>query len=223
MTQLSARYFDTRAALDAALEEHLRQAIAKSGASAVMLSGGKTPMPAYRSLARQPLGRDDRLHVLFTDERYVPTDSQASNYHQSRALLDVLSLPEESLLRVRTELSLQAATADYARRLTALLSSGVHIELGLLGLGADGHTCSLFDSEDLERARGCYAISVQRPDGLAAVSVTPELLGTVREPLFVVAAGDKQEALQRLLARDVTLTAWAAVQGCASVALWIAP
>lgn len=223
MTTLNTRRFDSRAALDEALEERLREAIASSHASAIMLSGGTTPMPAYRALAQQPLRRDDRLHVLFTDERYVSADSEASNYHQSRALLDVLGLPEESLLRVRTELSLQGATADYERRLTALLSSGVHIELGLLGLGADGHTCSLFASEDLKRARGRYAISVQRPDGMSAVSVTPELLATVREPVFVVSAAGKQEALRRLLGQDLTLTAWAAVQGCTAVELWIAP
>lgn len=221
MTTLSTRTFDSRAALDRALEECLRGALARSGASALMLSGGNTPMPAYRALALQPLRHDDRLHVLFTDERYVPADSDKSNYHQSQALLEVLALPEESLLRVHTELSLPEATADYERRLSALLSSGVHIELGLLGLGPDGHTCSLFSADDLKRARGRYAISVQRPDGMSAVSVTPELLASVRRPIFVVAGSGKEAALAKLTAQDVRLTAWAAVQGCTAVELWV--
>lgn len=223
MTTLTTRTFSTRAALDTALTERLGRALAAPGASAVMLAGGTTPMPAYRALAAAGLRHDDRLHVLFTDERYVPAEAPASNFHQSRALLEGLGLPEESLLRVRTELSLEAAAARYERELTTLLSSGVHIGLGLLGLGTDGHTCSLFTAADLRRGRGHYAVAVQRPDGLSAVSVTPELLATVREPLFVVAGPAKAAAVQALLAQDARLTAWQAVQGCADVELWVTP
>lgn len=222
MTTLTTRVFGSRAALDAALAERLGRALGAVGASAVMLAGGTTPLPAYRALAAQPVKPDDRLHVLFTDERYVPADSAASNYCQARELLAALALPPQSLLRVRTELPLQEAAADYERSLMALLGSGVRIGLGLLGLGAEGHTASLFSPQDLERARGRYAVAVQRPDGRAAVSVTPELLATVREPLFVVAGAGKEDAVRALRARDLRLLAWRAVQGCAAVELWLA-
>ena len=222
MTTLTTRSFSSRAALDAALEERLGRAIAAPGATAIMLSGGTTPLPAYRALASRPLPHDERLHILFSDERYVPIDSEASNYHQARPLLDALALPPQSLLRVHIELPLEQAAADYEQRLAALLSSGVHIGLGLLGLGADGHTASLFTSADLERARGRFAIAVHRPDGLSAVSVTPDLLAAVREPLFVVTGNGKHEALRALAAQDPALTAWRAVQGCGEVELWLA-
>jgi 6-phosphogluconolactonase len=223
MTELATTRFASRAELDAALAARLARELSAPGAHAVMLSGGTTPMSAYRALARQPLAHDERLHVLFTDERYVPADSPASNYHQSQALLAALALPQEELLRVRTELPLEAAAADYERALTTLLSSGVHVTLGLLGLGADGHTASLFDAGDLERARGRYALPVQRPDGMSAVSVTPEFLATIEEPVFVVAGAGKQQALEALQARDRALTAWRAVEGCARVELWFTP
>jgi 6-phosphogluconolactonase len=223
MTKLSLLRFDSRAELDAALEARLCAALTAPGPSAVMLAGGSTPMPAYRAVARRIGAHDDRLHVLFSDDRYVAADAAASNYFQSRPLLDVLGLPSESLLRVDTRLPLPQAAADYDRRLSAMLSSGVRIGLGLLGLGADGHTASLFTAADLERARGRYAIAVQRPDGLAAVSVTPELIATIGAPLFVLAGHDKQEALRRMLAHDESLVAWGAVQGCAQVELWVCP
>ena len=222
MTHLNVRRFDSRAELEAALAERLRGALAAAGATAVMLSGGNTPLPAYRALALNAPRHDDRLHLLYTDERYVPANSELSNYHQIRPLTDALALPPESLLRVRTELPLEEAAAEYERSLAALLSSGLRIGLGLLGLGADGHTASLFTPADLQRARGRFAIPVQRPDAMAAVSVTPELLGTVREPLFVVAGAGKEHAVEALLARDTALTAWRAVQGCAEVELWLA-
>jgi 6-phosphogluconolactonase len=222
MTTLTTQRFASRAALDAALGERLARALAARGPSAIMLSGGTTPLAAYRSLAQRPPPHDRALHVLFTDERYVPADSDASNYHQARPLLDALALPPRAVLRVRTELPLEEAAGDYEQRLTALLAAGVRIGLGLLGLGADGHTASLFSASDLDRARGRLALAVQRPDGMAAVSVTPDLLSRVGEPLFVVAGSGKEDAVRALLAQDTHLTAWRAVQGCPRAELWLA-
>jgi 6-phosphogluconolactonase len=221
MTSLDIRRFDTRAALDAALEERLARAIAVPGPSALMLSGGQTPLPAYRALSARQLLHDAELRIVFTDDRYVPADSEKSNYHQTRPLLDALALPAHAVLRVRTELPLQEAAADYGRQLAALATSGARVGLGLLGLGADGHTASLFTAADIERSRGRLAIDVQRPDGMSGVSVTPEFLAQVAEPVFVVTGGGKRAALAALTARDPALTAWRAVQGCPRVALWV--
>lgn len=221
MTELALLRFASRSELEAALTQRLLAALSVRGPSAIMLSGGSTPMPAYRDAARALTVHDDRLHVLFSDDRYVPADDTKSNFFQTRPLLDALDLPEESVLRVRTQLPLAEAAQDYDRQLAALLSSGVHIGLGLLGLGSDGHTASVFNTADLARGRGRYAVAVQRPDGMSGVSVTAELLATVREPVFVVAGTDKAEAVRRLIAGDPTLTAWQAVQGCERVELWV--
>lgn len=221
MTTLSISHFPTREALDSALGQSLRRAIAASDAYALMLSGGTTPLPAYRAIARSPLPHAEGLRILFSDERYVPAASEASNYHQTRPLLDALALAPAAILRVRTELPLEEAAADYERQLAALLDGGTKVGLGLLGLGADGHTASLFGTPDLERARGRLAIAVHRPDGMSAVSVTPDFLARVAEPVFVVAGSGKQNALRALTAKDPQLTAWRAVQGCARVELWV--
>jgi 6-phosphogluconolactonase len=186
-----------------------------------MLSGGKTPLPAYRELAARGPEHGDHLRVLFSDERYVPSTSDASNYHQSCDLLNALALPEDALLRVRTELPLAAAAEDYERQLRALLDAGVRIKLGLLGLGPDGHTASLFDAADLDRARGHLAIAVERPDGMSGISVTPEFLAHVEKLVFVVAGGGKHDAIRSLMNNDPSLTAWRAVQGLPDVELWV--
>jgi len=222
MTALVTRLFDARADLESALAERLARAVGAPGTTAAhMLSGGGTPLPAYRALAARPPPRNPQLHVLFSDERYVPADSPASNYRHIEPLLAALALPAAAVLRVRTELTLEDAARDYERQLAALLESGLRIGLGLLGLGADGHTASLFSAADIERGRGRLAVAVQRPDGLSAVSVTAELLAQVEEPLFVVAGADKREAVRSLLAQDPNLTAWRAVAGCARVELWV--
>jgi 6-phosphogluconolactonase len=221
--QIRVRRFDDGAALDRAVAERLLHACtqpAQHARAAVMLTGGSTPQRAYALAAAQG-GRAHRdLHILYTDERHVPIDSDASNYRGSRGLLDALQVPEERRIRVRTELPLSAAAADYDERLATLHADGIGIGLGVLGLGADGHIASLFTAAHLTQARGHLAIAVHRPDGRDAVSVTPEVLARIAEPLFVVAGRDKRQATAALVRRDPDLIAWRAIAGCSRVEVW---
>lgn len=224
MTIISMRRFTSIAEFDAALVERLERAVSAPSAAgtALMLSGGRTPLPTYREVAVRKPTPAPGLHVLFSDDRYVPATSESSNFFQTRLLVDALALPESAVLRVHTELPLEQAAADYDRKLSAMLSSGVRITLGLLGLGADGHTASLFNAAQLEQARGKLAIAVQRPDGLQGISVTPELLSKVAEPLFLVTGADKHAIVEEFLKSDSSLTARLAVAGCPKAEIWIA-
>jgi 6-phosphogluconolactonase len=221
MTIIAMRRFGSNAEFDAALAERLERAISGPGAAntAVMLSGGRTPLPTYREVAVRKPSPAKGLRLLFSDDRYVPATSESSNYFQTRMLVNALAVP---VTRVRTELPIEEAAADYGKQLAAMLDSGVRITLGLLGLGADGHTASLFNSAQLEQARGKLAIAVQRPDGLQGISVTPEVLSQVGEPLFLVTGADKHAIVDEFLKGDSHLVARQAVAGCVKAEIWIA-
>lgn len=211
-------------ALVARLEAVLAQARAAHGPLALMLSGGSTPLPAYRELAARqtpPAAPAPHLSVLYSDDRYVPAASESSNYHQTQVLLQALALGPANIVRVRTELPLEEAAADYGRQLANLIAQKTRLPLGLLGLGADGHTASLFKPEHLQQARGKLAIAVQRPDGLSGVSATPEFFAHVEELCFVVSGSGKENPLRQLVRQDPNLTAWAAVAACPKVTLWL--
>ncbi|HTT02051.1 MAG TPA: 6-phosphogluconolactonase [Steroidobacteraceae bacterium] len=222
-TEVQAQCFADRSALIAALARRIGQALTSHqgrGGASVMLSGGNTPLPAYRALAAQGVKPAAGLTLLYSDDRYVPSTSEASNYHQTLPLLEALALPEAQVLRVRTELPLAEAADDYDRRVAELSQRGAPIRLGLLGLGEDGHAASLFTPDDLARAQGRCAIAVHRPDGRDAVSVTPQVLASITQLIFVVAGAEKRGVLAMLLERDPGLTAWQAVAGRASVEVW---
>ena len=224
--KIDVRRFATRPELDSALADRLEQAIrataAQSGGSPViMLSGGHTPLPAYREVARRRPPHGDKLTIIYSDDRYVPADSDASNYHATRPLIEALGLPESQVLRVRTELPLAEAASDYESCLRTLLASGAGLGLALLGLGPDGHTASLFLPKHLQQARGHLAIPVQRPDGMQGISVTPDFLANVSEPLFVVAGSGKHDAIAAFIAEDPNLVALRAVAACPRVELWL--
>ena len=214
--------FATQTDLQAALIERLAAAIHGPRDTAVMLSGGNTPLPAYRELGSRNPRPSPGLRVLFSDDRYVPSTANASNYHQTLPLLTALQLPDDSILRVRTELPLEEAATDFEQRLDTLVQNKVRFGLGLLGLGADGHTASLFGAADIERSKGRRAIAVNRPDGMQAVSVTPEVLGWFDELIFIVAGTDKHNAVQALWSGDERIAATHAVAGRGQTELWTA-
>jgi 6-phosphogluconolactonase len=225
--QIEVRRFPTRPAFDAALADRLEQAIRASASASggatpvIMLSGGHTPLPAYREVAHRRPMRGNGLTIIYSDDRYVPADSEESNYHATRPLLEALALPENQVLRVRTELPLEEAARDYEQRLRMLLDSSCRIGLALLGLGADGHTASLFRPEQLQQSRGRLAIAVQRPDGMQGISVTPEFLTQVTDPVFAVAGSGKHEAIAAFVRQDANLIALRAVAGCPRAELWL--
>jgi 6-phosphogluconolactonase len=221
-TDFRVRSFDSRIALNDALTERLAWEIDQTGRGAValMLAGGSTPLQAYQALAGRHLTAPASLELFFSDERYVPATSDASNFRATRPLLEALALPAERILRVRTELPLERAVEDYERRLRALLRSSARMPLGILGLGADGHTASLFTDGDLQRAAGKLAISVQRPDGRSAISVTPQVLSRIADVIFVVGGAAKRAALKSLVERKPESIAARAVAGCPNVEIW---
>lgn len=166
---------------------------------AVMLAGGQTPQPAYDLVARTPVPVSPRAHVLFSDERMVPADSQESNYGRAFPMLSSLGMHDDRVLRVRTEASLEAAAERYHADIAAFLASGGRITLALLGIGTDGHTASLFNVADVVRGPDHWAIPVARHPGPARVSVTGALIRRAERPVFLAAGSGKHAILDIFL------------------------
>lgn len=196
---------------------------ASSGPTAVMLSGGSTPLAAYTLIARQPVETSNTLLLLFSDDRHVPPDSPKSNYGATLPMITALALPPKRVLRVFGELPLAEATAKFDREIGTFLNGGGVISLGLLGLGTDGHTASLFCEADIESARGYHAVAVKRPDGLNGVSVTPGVIARVERVIFLVAGREKRDMLKKLLSDTLSIPAGRAVADNKNVEVWCDP
>jgi 6-phosphogluconolactonase len=126
--------------------------ISARGRFILALSGGTTPKRLYEVLADELAGDVDwdRVTLIFGDERMVPPHDPNSNYRMIHAaLIQKVPIDPSHVLRVRGEDgdSILAAT-QYNAQLRSLLSDSTNIDLVLLGMGADGHTASLFSIED---------------------------------------------------------------------------
>lgn len=186
----------------------------------IMLSGGLTPMPAYRKLATQRVKAADSVHILFSDERMVPANSPENNYGNARDMIMACGIPDQRVIRVHTECALPVAADRYHRELSYFLSKGGTVGLGLLGLGPEGHTASIFSAE-LAKEQNRLAVAVPRTPGPDRVTVTRDLLVKIDALVFLVSGADKAPIAKQFIEAPDTLPAGLAVAGARDVALWL--
>ena len=219
---IRALCYESEATLAAALVDTLATILNTPCArpTGIILAGGSTPLAAYGRLSGLKPHPDPLLRVFFSDDRLVPPEHDKSNFNHIAPLVQAAGLAVDQIVRVRGEWPLDVAVQDYHHQLESFLASGGEFALGLLGLGADGHTASLFTADDLMRGGSQYAVGVQRPDGLAGVSVTPALLHLCPRPIFIVTGTAKRPMTARLLESPPSIPAAQAVAGHRGVELW---
>ena len=186
---IELRVLDDAEAAAAAVAEELARAAEAS--AQIALAGGSTPRRAYELIA-QTSASWARASVWWGDERCVPPSDERSNYRLFReALLDRVSRPP-AVHRIRGELEPEEA----ARRYDDELRTVERLDLILLGIGADGHTASLFPGSPALDERERLAVAVAAAD-VPRVTLTPPALSAAPLVLFLAVGDEKAEAVER--------------------------
>lgn len=138
--QTFSRGADWAAACTARLTGALADAVAANGRATFAGSGGSTPGPIYRVMAQADLDWS-RVAVTLIDERYVPESDDQSN---ARLLKQTLLTGRAASARF-VPLYHPAVTVDRAAAMaTVALRAERRLDAVLLGMGEDGHICSMF-------------------------------------------------------------------------------
>ena len=175
------------------------RAVKSSGRFIVVLAGGSTHRFLYRTLVEPPYREAvpwANTLFVFGDERCVPPDDEASNYRMAReTLFDPLEIPELHVLRMKGEQVPAEAARRYEVRLGDLFLGAQqkrHFDLVLLGIGADGHTASLFPGTEAleEKQRWVVANHVPQIDAWR-LTLTFPALNSARRVIFL-ATGEKK-------------------------------
>jgi 6-phosphogluconolactonase len=181
------------------------------------LSGGSTPKALYRLLADSKRARQmpwQQLHLVWGDERFVPSNHQDSNYRMVReTMLDHVPIPVENVHPISTSGTPGEAAKSYERTLHRLYGSHTlelrrpFFDVVLLGLGDDGHTASLFPGAEAlgERLRWVVPVVGAKPE--PRISLTYPALNSSAAAAFLVAGTGKRRMLERLRLRDPALPA----------------
>jgi 6-phosphogluconolactonase len=195
----------TKDDLHATVASALAGMLQGKGEISLALSGGSTPGAVYALLGAAPLSTSvpwSNIHVFWGDERCVPPTSPDSNYRMAReSLLDRISIPADNVHRIKGEDSPDRAAALYDNELRQFFRTHPgefpRFDIVLLGLGADGHTASIFPGTAAETERHRFVIAVQ-PSAVATqrVTMTLPVINNAANIVFVVSGGAKADIVR---------------------------
>ena len=188
----------------------IKEALAKRGKFSIALSGGHTPEKMYSLWAQTEQYRDktpwDRVHLFWSDERYVSSDSLLSNYHMAReTLISHVSIPAENVHPMPTNLSPpeECAHAYETELLKFFGSEPPAFDVQLLGIGPEGHTASLFPHSPALDEKLRWVAAVRAPaEPPERITLTPVILNNGRNTFFLVAGENKRAILSAIRAES---------------------
>ena len=195
---------------------HLKaQAAAKAkSVFSVVLSGAATASKVYRQLA-SPLWINkipwDIVHIFWADERCVSPESEESNYQTlCHVLLNHVSIPENNVHRIKGEEEPEKESIRYAREIKDHMAlrggQDIFFDWVLLGVGADGHTASLFpDQEKLLKTPNLCEVARHPETNQTRITLTPCAIQRSASITYHVIGQGKSEIVSELVSDAPTL------------------
>ncbi len=205
-----ARVFPGASELTHAIaEETLRiaqEAIAQRGRCSVCLSGGSTPKALNELWARDFSSRMpwNQTHFFWGDERYVPPDDPHSNFRMAReSLLSQLAIPSQNIHPMPTHFPrADDAAKEYEAELRKFFGAQPEFDVLFLGIGAEGHTASLFPGAPALDETQRWVVAAEVPAKPSSrLTLTYPVLNRARNLFFLVAGEGKREIV-RAIRRD---------------------
>ena len=190
------------------MTESFENALRDREALTLAISGGATAL-VFLGALRVARINWSRVTLFWGDERAAPADSPESNYGVAeRLLLQPLGASAPRAIRMPADLpDLEEAALQYDETLAFELRGGP-LDLAVLGIGEDGHVCSLFPGHSALRAVEHRVVAIQdapKPPP-RRLSLTMSFLCQTRRIWLVVLGARKHAVLQAAMSRSQTGT-----------------
>ncbi|MFM2587029.1 6-phosphogluconolactonase [Vibrio sp. TBV020] len=171
----------------------------------ISLSGGSTPKMLFKLLAQAPYAEGiqwNNLHFWWGDERCVAPDDAESNYGEANALLfSNVNLPAENIHRIRGEEEPAVEAERFAKEMTDVIpcENGTPVfDWILLGVGADGHTASLFPGATNYQDENLSVLASHPESGQIRVSKTAKVLEAAKRISYLVLGAGKVDIVHEI-------------------------
>ena len=206
-----------KAAIAAAVAQKIVSAIKQSSTDfSIALSGGSTPKALYSELVENHAKSVDwnRVRFFWVDERCVPPDDQQSNYKMAfEQLLQPLQIDPQNIFRVRGEDSPEAEATRYAELVRENVRPDANglpeFDFLLLGMGADGHTASIFPHQmELLESDSVCAVATHPETGQQRVTLTGPTINAARNIVFMITGSAKADVFAQIASRTGSWTTY---------------
>ncbi len=179
------------------LAGELENALLTHDSVSFAVPGGTTPGPIFDSMCDTRLDWG-RVHVMLTDERWVPETSERSNTRLLRQRLLVGRASEARYVPLYAD---APTPEDKLESLQSALEPHLPISVMLLGMGADMHTASIFPGADqLDAAlTGDATLVAMRAPGAPEprITLSAKVLQGAMSRHIVIKGAEKREALEK--------------------------
>jgi 6-phosphogluconolactonase len=140
-------------------------------------------------------------HFFFADERCVPLDSNDSNYLGFvKPVFDVLKVPRNQIHTINPNVDPHCAAQEYQDELKSVFGDVIEFDVILLGMGPDGHTCSLFPNHPLLKSKEVVAAILDSPKPPPQrITLTFPVVNQARNAVFVCTGLGKADMLHRII------------------------
>ena len=182
-----------------------QQAIKENGKFTVSLTGGTSPEALYNLLASASY-RDKidwtKVYIFWGDERWVPLADDKSNAKMTnRTLLDKVPVPKDDIFFMYADdQKPEEFAAEYEQHIRQVLGPSLSFDLILLGMGAEGHTASLFPYEpvltETQKLVDAYYLKSQN---MYRITLTAPLINKAKNVIVMLFGAEKAEALHQVL------------------------
>ena len=176
----------------------------------VALSGGNTPKRFYQLLATPEFSKNinwKKVFIFFSDERYVPHHDAESNFNMaSKALLEHIAIPRKNIFAIPVSSSPEKDAITYEATVKKITGDKKYaFDLVILGMGADGHTASLFPGNEIlnEKKRLVKEVFLKEKN-IYRISFTFSLINSAKQILLLVNGKEKDTVLKKILASRKT-------------------
>ncbi|MFZ7198591.1 6-phosphogluconolactonase [Avibacterium avium] len=183
------------------IAEELKQYSLEGRPVHISLSGGSTPKLLFKTLAAAPYNQAiqwKNLHFWWGDDRMVVPSDPESNYGEVQKLLfDHIEIPAENIHRIRGEAPVEQELVRFQNELAEVVPNG-EFDWIILGMGADGHTASLFPHQTNFDDENLAVIAKHPETGQVRISKTAKLLEQAKRITYLVTGAGKAEILKEI-------------------------
>lgn len=141
---------------------------------------------------------------ILCDERIVPENDKESTAGQYKSkLFTKIQITPSQFLTIDPNLLPSSCADSYSNKLKQLFPNDPlpKIDLLLLGLGPDGHTCSLFPGHPALSVTNKWVVGIDDSPKMPPqrITLTYDVINNARSCIFVVAGKGKAETVKRIV------------------------
>lgn len=166
------------------------------------ISGGSSPLNLFKLWSGKYIEKInwDSLDLFWVDERCVPEDNPESNYGTAKKmLLDKIPLNPNHIYRIKGENNPANESKRYDDFVRTYFNNTPGYDMVILGIGADGHTSSIFPGQNhLLKSKKIYDESVNPYTGQKRVALTSNGILNSHIVCFYINGPDKRAIVKNI-------------------------